>query len=290
MEPTPPTRAPARGITRRELEAVIRRAAELYAADADADERISEEELLRIASELGLPTRHVRQALLELPGAPSRPSLLDRFYGPATVTGARAVPGDADTLFRRLEDYLTTKEYLHPLRWERRRAWYAPADDPISKIARAVSRPGGRYHLARARRATLAVEPLERGTAHVRLDLDLSDRRKGSVAAGTTAGGLIGALAGAGLALAAAPAAAELAGPVAGAAAGLFAFGGTLTTSLTAALAMARTRFRGRLAAARLELDGLLDRLERGQPLDPPPAPWRRRLGARLTGPLPGSR
>ena len=67
-EPEPRDREPdAPRITREDLQLVIRRAAELYTAETDADERLSESEVLRIADELGLPGRHVRQALYELP-------------------------------------------------------------------------------------------------------------------------------------------------------------------------------------------------------------------------------
>src|SRR5690554_4305735 len=143
VETKPPTRASERGITRRELEAVIRRAAELYAADAEADERISEEELLRIASEIGLPSRHVRQALLELSDAAPESSLLDRLCGPAMVRGVRVVPSDADHVYRNLDEYLTTREYLHPMRRRERGGWYAPAEDFISQVARTFTRHKG---------------------------------------------------------------------------------------------------------------------------------------------------
>ncbi len=283
MESNAPARAPERRITRRELEVVIRRAAELYAADAEADERISEEELLRIASEIGLSARHVRQALLELPDASAGYSLLDRICGPAAAAGTRVIASDPDRVHRRLDEYLTTREYLHPLRRQQRRGWYAPAEDAISKIARVISRPKRRFHLARARRVLLAVEPLERDTAHVRLEVDLADRRRATATAGIGVGGLFGALLGGALAAAVGPAAADLAGSAGGTVAAVLTFGGAMSASVTAGLAAARARFRRQRAAARLEVEGLLDRLERDDSLDPPPAPWRRRLVSRLS-------
>ena len=47
----PTTRDGERRFTRRELEAVIRRAAELSAADAEAEEHLSEDELLALAGD-----------------------------------------------------------------------------------------------------------------------------------------------------------------------------------------------------------------------------------------------
>ncbi len=291
MEPKSPTRAPERGITRRELEAVIRRAAELYAAEAEADERISEEELLRIASELGLPTRHVRQALLELGDSPAAAdSLLDRICGPATVRGMRVVPHDADRAYRTIHEYLTTREYLHPLRKKERGGWYAPAEDFVSQVARAFTRHKGRFKLSSARGVSVAVEPLESTFAHVRMEVDLSAQRRDAVAAGATTGGIFGVLVGAGLAAVTGGAAAEVVGTYGAVAAGVVAFGGMVSSGIAAGVAIARNQFRKKAAWARIEVEGLLDRLEHGEPLVPPPADWRRRLFGGLEDWFPGRR
>jgi hypothetical protein len=47
---------------------------------------------------------------------------------------------------------------------------------------------------------------------------------------------------------------------------------------------MAARDFRSRLGLARRELAHLLDRVETGQRLEPPPPPWRRNLQERLFG------
>jgi hypothetical protein len=57
--------------------------------------------------------------------------------------------------------------------------------------------------------------------------------------------------------------------------------------SIWATLKWSASRFKTRMAAAKLELDGLLDRAERGDRLEPPPAPWRRRLQLKMTGQRP---
>lgn len=290
VETKPPTRASERGITRREFEAVIRRAAELYAADAEADERISEEELFRIASELGLPTRHVRQALLELADAPAGDSLLDRICGPATVRATRVVARDADLVYRTLDQYLTTREYLHPLRRKERGGWYAPAEDFVSQVARAFTRHKGRFKLASAHGVSLAVEPLDAQSAHVRMTVDLTAQRRDAVAAGATTGGIFGALVGGGLAAVAGGAAVDLVGTYGAVAAGVVAFGGMLSSGITAGIAIARAHFRKKATWARVEVEGLLDRLEHGEPLVPPPKDWRRRLFGGLEEWFPGWR
>ncbi|HEX7090714.1 MAG TPA: hypothetical protein VF192_11310 [Longimicrobiales bacterium] len=270
--------APAdRSITRQQLEAVIRRAIELYTARADAEERVSEEEVLRIGAELGLPADLVRQAIYEAP-AVLDPSLAHRFVGPATVSVVRALPLADQEAAARLEEYLSTREYLILRRRQQSVAYFEPAEDTISKMARALSRPARNWYLARARGVALAVRPLEQGRSHVRIDMDLGNRRREAVANGLVGGGLLGlALGGAG-AVAASLGLADTLGTtfatVAAAFAGIAGLGGGLSAGLAAAAA----GYRRRLAAARVEVEGLLDRLERGERLEPPPAPWRRLL------------
>lgn len=270
-----------RALTRRQLELVIRRAAELSAAEADADERLSESEVLRIGAELGLPARSVRQALFELPTEERSPGLLGGLFGPAELEVARTLRGEPATIMRRLEDYLVTREYLQVRRRKGEHAWLEPADDAISSVARALTRPSSRYALARANRVITAVRPLEPGFTHVRLDVELGDRRASAVRRGFALGGLLGMGIGGGmttivLLLAGLPAAPVAVG-VAGLA-GLTGFAG----GLAGGVALAASRFRRRLSAARLELEGLLDRLQQGGPLDPPSSPLMRRLRLRL--------
>lgn len=278
----PTTRDGERRFTRRELEAVIRRAAELSAADAEAEEHLSEDELLRIAAELGLSARHVRQALLELPDTQAEDSVLSRICGPGSVSVSRVVPSVPELALSRLDEYLATREFLRPLRRQPGRIWYAPADDVVSSIARAFSRPSGKFHLARARRTALAVQPLEPGWSLVRLELDLSDRRKGVAAAGTTVGALFAVPTGIALGAAAGAAAGDLLGSAAAVAAGVLTGGSILATGVAVGLGIARASLRRRLAAARMEVEGLLDRLEHDERLEPPPTPWRRRLRAKI--------
>lgn len=267
----------ARAITRPDFEAVIRRAAELSALEAEegAEDTLSEDEVLRIATELGLPARHVRRAIYELPEFDSATATADSWFGPSMLDATRIVPGQADTLRRRIEDYLTTREYLQIVRQRQGRTFLMPADDAISNLARGLQRPSRRFHIARARRVVMGVRPLDDRSAHVHIATDMSEQRKTAVRTGAffgIAGGLVVGGAGAALAtVAGLPPIVESAAQIAAFATG---FGGTLAGALTAA----RAAFRGKLAAARVELEGLLDRAEHGDRLDPPAAPWRRRL------------
>lgn len=275
-------------IPRHEFEAVIRRAAELAMSEGEGEEHFSEVEVVRIAAELGLSPRHVQQALYELPALESTPSALSGTFGPSVVAASRVVPGDADLTVRRLEEYLSTREYLQLVRRKEGRLIFQPAEDTISLLARGLLRPSSRFHLARSQKVVLSARALDAGRTHVQIEADLEDQRRSAVRTGIgvgASGGLMAAITGVGIVAAAAgglePTAAAgglilaslLGGPAAGAWVGLKA---------------TASGFRKRVAAARLELDGLLDRAERGDRLEPPPAPWRRRLELKMLG-RPGS-
>jgi hypothetical protein len=269
-----------RTIARTEFEEVIRRAAELSLRDADADEQLSEDEVIRIATELGLPAHHVRRALFELPEMSVQPRWYDRYYGQPVLSVARVVPGQAGLTLRRIEDYLVTREYLQVVRRRGENIAMIPADDTISSLARAFFRPGGRHHVARATRVLVSAHALPDEEAHVRFDVDLSEDRSRAVKSGAGIG-IAGGVAVGALAAAAANAFTPLyVQPVAE----ILAFGGGMAATFAASFSMAAKRFRQRALAARLELAGLLDRLEHGQRLEPPPAPWRQRLQQRLFG------
>src|SRR5687767_8434582 len=98
-----------RSLTRVEFDAVIRRAAELASSDSDApDGGLSEEELFRIAREVGLAEAHVRQALAEVrAGAPETDAtgLIDRVFGPAHIRVWRVVPGRPEAIAQTLDDF-----------------------------------------------------------------------------------------------------------------------------------------------------------------------------------------
>jgi hypothetical protein len=277
----PPAQRPtSRSIARSELEQVIRRAAELSIRDADADEQLSEDEVLRIATELGLPAHHVRRALFELPELSVRGRWYDRYFEPPVFTVARVVPGRSQLTLRRIEEYLVTREYLQIVRRRGENLALVPADDTISSLARAFFRPGSKHHLARAKRVLVGVHAIPEGDAHVRIDVDLSQDRSGSVKGATVAGILGGTIAG-GIA---AGIASGVAGPILGPVPEILAFGGGMAATIAAAFSIAASRFRNRLYAAKFEVTGLLDRLEHGERLEPPPAPWRRRLQSKFLG------
>jgi len=279
---TDPKDLAPRAITRRDFETVIRRAAELSATESERnDDLLSEEEVLRIATELGLPDRYVRQALFELPEIDADESARGAWFPEPVLTAMRVVPGRSTDLLRRVEDYLSTREYLQVVRRRADRSFLMPAEDAISGLARGLLRPSSRYYLSRARRVILSARPIDEKTSHVQIALDLSEQRKRAMQGGWIGGSFAGLFVGGGIAVGLAfvdlPSALQVASQIAGFAAG---FAGTLASLMTGF----RAAYRRQIAGAKFELDGLLDRAEHGQSLEPPPAPWRKRLQQKLLG------
>jgi hypothetical protein len=272
---------PSKNIGRQEFEVVIRRAAELAMREGESEEQLSEEEVLRIGSELGLSARHVQQALYELPELESEPSALSGYYGPSVVVASRLIPGDADLTIRRLEDYLSTREYLQLVRRKQGRLIFQPAEDTISLLARGLLRPSSRFQLARSRKVVLTARPLEEGSSHVQIATDMGEQRGSAIRTGVIAGSFCGLATG----LTGAAAIALTMDPgITTAAAAVASVVGASAGGLWIGVKASAAGFRKRLAVARQELDGLLDRAERGDRLEPPPAPWRHRLELKMLG------
>ncbi len=300
----------ASGVTRHQMEVVLRRATELATANVDSEDRLSEGELIRIAGEVGLPARYVRQALYELQ-ADARATWSDRRLGAAVIVASRAVPGAPGDVLDRFADYFSAEEYLRLVRRREGRASFAPAEDLLSKVGRAFRRGAGEHALARARGVSLTVRslgdevagageqagdagareggpdtgavqpPLER--SHLRIDVDLSDRRRAALATGIGIGAAGGAVAGSALAVGIGIATgATFPDPVAFF--GVLGLGATLGAAggLGVGMAAARAWFRNLKAGFRNEAEGLLDRAERGDRLTGEAPAWRRRLDRAL--------
>ncbi|MBR9989070.1 MAG: hypothetical protein KFH98_04895, partial [Gemmatimonadetes bacterium] len=204
----------------------------------------------------------------------------DRYYGPAVLSVNRAIPTRKDPALRRVEDYLVTREYLQIVRRKGDTIAFVPADDTISSVARALARSGDRHIISRASRVMVGVHSLPDDNAHVRFDVDMSDARRDAVRGGVLFGGFVGL----GTGTVAAAVTGALFPDVLGQIPHFLAFGGAMAGTIAGGVSIAASRFRNRVFAAKMELTGLLDRLERGDRLDPPPAPWRRKLQLRLFG------
>ncbi len=262
-------------LTRPEFEEVIRLAAEMAAEDTDASGgSLSEAELYRIAGEVGLPEKHVRSALARVrSGTPV--SGWRALFGSAWIRVSRVVPGTPKRIARELDEFLVGGRLLEPVRRSDELMIYWPAVDWASSVARSASLSGRRYYVAAAKKVEVQLQPVGENSTWVEIAVDpglQGENGAGAVFGGLGGGGAIGF--GAGLL------AASL-GPL-GLAVGVGIGVGALgATAIGWAVAHSHAK---QMARVRLEIEDILDRLERGESLEPPPPSWQRWVSRHFRG------
>ncbi len=262
------TQEKGQNLTRREFDTVIRRAAELAASEPEAGESaLSEAELFRIAREVGLSEQHVRRALAEVRAGLSGHGPLDRIFGPAVLQASRVVPGSPAELAQKLDDFLAGTQLLEPVRRGADILQYRPALDWASKLARAASFTSRKYFVASAKSVEVHLERVDDGHTLVELVIDPGTRNDSIVSAavgGGSAGVALGAVVGISL-VAVAPL--------------LLATGAGVVLGSGAAYAVTYgvgSHHKRKLREVQAEVEEILNRLELGESLEPPPASWRR--------------
>ena len=260
---------PGRSLTRKEFDEVIRRAAEIAVSEPEGgDSGLTEQDLFRIAQEVGLDDRHVRKALVQVRSSPpTGRGPATALYGPNFVVASRAVPGNREELGRKIDEFMVAGQLLQAVRKGTSVLLYRPAVDWASQIARAASSTSRKYYVASAKRVEVRFEPMGEGRTLVEIEVEpgtRDDYMAGGIIGGL--GGGAGAGVGVGLAIAAV-------GPAAlGVAAGV-AVGSAVLGGLCWITGFYHKR---RLLEVRAEIEGILDRLETGEGLEPPPSSWRR--------------
>jgi len=173
-----------RRITREALERIIQRAAELQAGEMDTGEGLTEQELLKVGSDVGIPGRFLRQAMYEeaAGGAALEHGLVSRWVGPRMLLAHRVVPGDRAALEQAIADFMTEEEAMTPKRrlpdrtvWERQKGLFA-------EMKRGLSPQGKAFHLARAQDVSVQLNALEDGYCHAELAADVGNLREQAVA------------------------------------------------------------------------------------------------------------
>ncbi len=241
---------PEKRIDRSQLERIIRRAAELQARERDLGDGLSEHELLELGSEVGIPARHLKQAMLEetTRSISMDTGLLTRILGPRLLVAERAVKGDRAGIEQLLTHVMTHEELLVVKRRFPDRMTWEPRQDMFASLRRSLRLSGRKYMLARAREMSGGVTELEPGTCHVRLTADLSNTRRNYAAGAVTLAGGSATMTTIGLVLGVALPVALLPLPV-----------GLLLSYIAA-----RAR-RPELESVQVAMEQILDRLERGE-------------------------
>lgn len=263
MDPKLPAR-----IDRATFDRVLQRAAELQAASKDIGEGLSEEEILALGAEVGIPPQHLQQALIEERTRISLPEangLLDRWIGPADFVAQRVVQGTPESIGAALTKWMERQEHLVVQRATTGRITF----EQMEGFARGMRRLGAAFDPSRAKSyldkvelVTAVITPLEAGFCHLALGASLRKSRA-SLVGGGTALPVVGGVVGATLVLIGAP---LLIGIV------------PLVPMTVGGWFVARS-FRGRAQRAQLGLERALDELERRPALPkertaiPPPPP-----------------
>jgi hypothetical protein len=244
-------------ISRDALERIIKRAAELQAAERDIGEGLTNNEVLALGKDVGIPDRYLRQAMLE----EQTRTLVETGHGfwawltgPRTLSAQRVVPGDRTVVERALTRWMEEEESLQVKRRYPDRSTWEPKAGALASIQRALGKRGRRYSLANAAEVAGQVTQLEPGFCHVGLTADVRPRRDRRIQGSVILSG-VGALATATFV--------TFLGPIGLVVAGILA-------PVAVAVARSHTRDNDRI---QITLEQVLDRLERNEIRETPALP-----------------
>lgn len=250
-----PDNLPSRKIDRAALERIIQRAAELQAGEMDTGESMTEAELLKLGSDVGIDGKFLRQAMYEQSsgGGANETGMLARWFGPKRVFASRVVAGEKEAVEAAIAHWMVEGEALAVKRrlpdrtvWEQQRGF-------LAQMKRGFGMGGRQYHLARSLDVTVCVTALEAGFCHVELSADISIMRQGAVGASLGGGGAMALVGGALIALAP-----SIAMPLT-----LIGFAPLIAAAIAPVVA-GRVQ-RNRSGQMQLALEQILDRLEHGE-------------------------
>lgn len=175
----------ASGVSPAELERVIRRAAELQFehGTGPASEVVPEEEVYRIAEEVGLSRAVVRQALAEVRSdtaeamLPEGAALARRLWGGAMVRASGVVSGDPEQLESAAGAYLRQHEHLRRVHGRPGHSVWEASAGLVSTVQRTLDVGGRERELAKVRRVELVLDRFEEERCLVVVTADLGNLR-----------------------------------------------------------------------------------------------------------------
>src|SRR5206468_10559399 len=165
-------------IDRAALEKIMQRAAELQAAEADVGEGLTQDEVLALGREVGIPGRYLQQAMLEQATtsvAAGTAGFTGSVIGPAQVTAQRVVVGDPEDAARALISWFDSNELLVVMRQQPGRVTFEALSGMQAALRRGSAAFSGskpRFMLARVTQVGATFNRLEAGYCHVTLTAD----------------------------------------------------------------------------------------------------------------------
>jgi hypothetical protein len=137
-------------LTRKQVELVLRRAAELEQREETALDTLTPQDLERVADELGMSQDALHQALAESRAgalvADEERTLIDRLFGRRIIEARRFVPGEAATLRIAVDQFLQEQGFLLKRNLGKAQVW-EPGRDWRTRMRRALR--AGAYRLPR---------------------------------------------------------------------------------------------------------------------------------------------
>src|SRR5690606_31748281 len=186
-----------RRIATEDLEAIVRRAAEIQnRRGGPGAAALTEAEVIEIGRQVGLDPENVRRAIAEAraealaPKAPPRNPFLDALAGDERVEIRRVIAGEPARIQQQLELLLRDREKLEPLRRRLGRSVWEASTGAMARLERWLNFSGREYALAEIRQVDLAVAEVEPGWSLVTLAGDLGNKRD-EVLGGLGAGVLV---------------------------------------------------------------------------------------------------
>ena len=132
---------PGQRLERAALERIVLRAAQLQAGSRDLEEGLTEEEVLRLGSDVGIPAPYLQQALMEERMRADRATetgIAMWLAGPRHVAAARTVSGTTAAVWEALEHWMTEGELLTVKRRFQGRVTWEPRRDPWTRSSPAT--------------------------------------------------------------------------------------------------------------------------------------------------------
>ncbi|HEX5004158.1 MAG TPA: hypothetical protein VFV65_02525 [Gemmatimonadales bacterium] len=178
---------PAR-IDRAALDRIIQRAAELQTGERELGDEMTEDQVLALGRDVGIPARYLQQALIEerVRTAPANARWLDRAVGRAAVSADRVVMGSADLQEHLLLEWMERTEHLMVQRQQSGRITWEQMGgiQAMLRMSAAALSGGARAMLDKAGVVSATITPLEAGYCHVQLTADLRANRGAFIGGG----------------------------------------------------------------------------------------------------------
>jgi hypothetical protein len=168
-------------LERAALERVILRAAQLQAGSRDLEDGLTEDDVLKLGSEVGIPAPYLRQALMEERMRAAQPierGVAAWLAGPRYVAADRTISGTRQDVTEALDHWMTGSELLVVKRRYADQTTWEPQRGTVASLKRSFRMGGRDYYLARAREVAGQVSPLDEERVYVRLAADVGNSRR----------------------------------------------------------------------------------------------------------------